>query len=35
MSSRVFPEAVAVASDVFIVFTCLSMNSFDFGKCSD
>ena len=30
-SSKVFPETVAVASDVFIVLTCLSINPFDFG----
>ena len=30
-SPVVFPKVVAVASDVFIVLTCLSINPFDFG----
>ena len=30
-SSKVFPEGVAVVSDVFIVLICLSINPFDFG----
>ena len=30
-SSKLFPEAVAVASAVFRVLTCLSLNPFDFG----
>ena len=30
-SSKVLPDVVAVASAVFIVFTCLSMNPLDFG----
>ena len=34
-SSKVFPEAVAVASDVFMVLTCLSITPFDFGKWGD
>ena len=29
-SSKVFPEAVAVTSAVFMVLTCLSINSLDF-----
>ena len=30
-SCKVFPEAGAVASDVYMVLTCLSINPFDFG----
>ena len=34
-SSKVFPEAVAVASHVFMVLTCLSVNPLDFGYRGD
>ena len=34
-SSKVFPEAVAVASDVFMVLNCLSIDPFDFGYWGD
>ena len=34
-SSKVLPDVVAVASDVFMVLTCLSMNPLDLGYCGE